>query len=36
MRELLNGAATLGLAAIVVTLLGCVLGWAQTLQGGDR
>jgi hypothetical protein len=33
MRDFWNGALTLGLAAIVVTLLACLLGLAR---GGDQ
>jgi hypothetical protein len=36
MQEVFNGLVTMGLAAIVVTILGCVLGWAQTLEGGEE
>jgi hypothetical protein len=36
MQQLLNAAATLGLAAITVTVLACVLGWAQSREGGEE
>jgi hypothetical protein len=32
MRAVLNGAVTLGLGAIVVTILACLMGWAQSRQ----
>jgi hypothetical protein len=36
MREFLSGALTLGLAALVVTVLGCVIGLGRIHQGGDE
>jgi hypothetical protein len=35
MHELLNGMLMTGLAAIVVTILACLLGWAR-LKGGEE
>jgi hypothetical protein len=36
MRELLNAAATIGLAAITITVLACLLGWARLHEEGGR
>jgi hypothetical protein len=32
MQAVLNGALTLGLAAITITILACLMGWAQSRQ----
>jgi hypothetical protein len=36
MQQLVNGAATVALAVAVVTILACLLGWAESRMGGDR
>jgi hypothetical protein len=30
LRELINGALTIGLVSITITVLACFLGWAQS------
>jgi hypothetical protein len=32
MREVLNGAVTIGLAAITITVFACLMGWARSRE----